>query len=86
MVFPNIGLLRTKDHWNLRGTFSVSVAALSAVFIPLFFVFVRYSNDIANYECVPELTQSCQPMVNAACPPSSAVPLLVLSVFRHMTM
>ena len=36
--------------WNLRGTFSLSVAALTAVILPAFAMFVKMSEDIA-YRC-----------------------------------
>ena len=40
-------LLVLQDAWNLRGTFSLSVGVLAAAIIPLFAIFVRYSDKLS---------------------------------------
>ncbi len=39
-------LFAPSDAWNLRSTFGLSATALLAVFLPLFFVFVRYPSSV----------------------------------------
>ena len=39
-------LFAASDAWNLRSTFGLSATALMAVFLPLFFVFVRYPSSV----------------------------------------
>jgi len=36
-----------QDAWNLRGTFSLSVGVLAVAIIPLFAIFVRYSDTLS---------------------------------------
>ena len=36
-----------QDAWNLRGTFSLSVGILAAALVPLFAIFVRYSDKLS---------------------------------------
>ena len=40
-------LFALQDAWNLRGTFSLSVGVLAAAIIPLFAIFVRYSDKLS---------------------------------------
>jgi len=46
-VVAHSGFFAQQDAWNLRGTFSLSVAVLAAAIIPLFAIFVRYSDKLS---------------------------------------
>ena len=50
-----------QDAWNLRGTFSLSVGVMAAAIVPLFAIFVRYSDKLAyRYEQTPWCTLGTQ--------------------------
>ncbi len=52
---PNLNSIAiAQDAWNLRGTFSLSVGVMAATIVPLFAIYVRYSDSLAyRYELTP---------------------------------